>query len=536
MPTENPEAVLRTVPFSRGMNFSQWFEASTVQGIHFNKYGEQDFIDAKSLGADVIRLPINMHGMTGGAPNYTIDPLLFEFLDNAVDWAEKHQLYIILDNHSFDPAVSTDDNIDVILLKVWTQMAGHYKNRSPYVLYEILNEPHGISDSRWGEIQGAVIKTIRQIDPDRTLIVGGSDWNSITALSALPVYDDPNLIYTFHFYDPFMFTHQGASWCDPSLEPLAGVPFPPDKRRMPETPDNLRGTWIGSALRNYEYDAAFTTLTGSLDKAVAFSRDRDVPVFCGEFGVYLIQSPPADRVKWYQFTTGALNRRNIPWTSWDYFGGFGLYNKQDGGDFNSDLNIPLVRAMGFNPPPQRRQPPKRFDTGFTIYDDYFPREFSVGYWGSDSVFGMYEKPSAEGELAIRWGNTNQYDVFWVILNRGGDFTSLVQGYSLEFKARAETPVRFDVRFMNPETSSSIPWRIRYSVDENILPADGQWHTIRIPLKEMREHGAWINATEEWLNPQGKFTWKEVNRLEFVSEDGEMKGRYVWIDSIKITEN
>jgi len=352
---ENPESVVNAAPFSRGVNFSQWFEASNAQAIQFTRFIEQDFINVKSMGGDVIRLPIKMHNMTGGAPAYLLDPLLLKFLDTAVDWAEKHQLYIIIDNHSFDPAAPTDENIDGILLKVWEQIAQRYKNRNKYVIYEILNEPHGISDSRWGEIQGLVIEAIRKIDTTHSIIVGGTDFNSISKLSSLPKYSDPNLIYTFHFYDPHIFTHQGASWDAPSLASLAGVPFPANSMRMPKTPEDLKGTWVEDALKNYKNDAAFSALSASLDKTVAFSRERNVPVFCGEFGVYMIQSPAKDRVIWYELITVMLEKRNIARASRDYFGGFGIFNNQAGGDFRSDVNIDVVRAMGFIPPPQRTQ-------------------------------------------------------------------------------------------------------------------------------------------------------------------------------------
>jgi len=534
--TENPESVINAAPFSRGINFSQWFETHNAQAIQFTRYIEQDFINVKSMGADVIRLPIRMHSMTLGAPEYTLDPLLLKFLDTAVSWAEKHQLYIIIDNHSFDPVAPTDENIDGILLKVWAQLAARYKNHSKYVVYEILNEPHGISDKRWGEIQGMAIDTIRKIDTTHAIIVGGTDYNSIGKLSSIPKYSDPNLIYTFHFYDPFLFTHQGASWGSPSLAPLAGVPFPAEGRLIPQTPNALKGTWVEGALKNYKNDAAFSKLAASFDKTVAFSKERNAPVFCGEFGVYMIQSPVKDRVIWYYFVTSLMERRNIARASWDYFGGFGIFNNQTAGDFTSDVNVDLVRAMGFIPPPQRTQIQSPLNSGFTIYGDYPSHDFSIGYWGEDSVFSMYDTNAAEGEYAIRWGNAKQYDIFWIEFSRNGDFSLLAEdGYALEFRARAEKPVSFDVRFVNPENKSSIPWRMRYSINEKILPPDGKWHVIQIPLAGMSEHGAWINATRTWLGPQGKFSWKNVGQMEFVSEEGDLKNRDIWFDSIKIVK-
>jgi endoglucanase len=539
--SDNPEAAPRSLPFSKGMNFSGWFETWSAGEPQYSRYTEQDFINVKSLGADVIRLPLTMHRMAGGAPNYTLDTMMLRFLDKAVDWAEKHGLYIIIDNHSFDPIVPTSVNIDKILLPVWTQIAERYKNRSDYVIYEILNEPHGISDKRWGEIQGAAIDAIRKVDKKHMIIVGGTDYNSITKLSEIPAYSDTNLIYTFHFYDPYVFTHQGANWGEPSIASLAMVPFPADSARMPPTPAKLRGTWIEGALRVYAHDAAPAKLYSPLDRVVAFAKARDVPVFCGEFGVYMIQSPEADRVRWYQFVSDALDRRNIARTSWDYFGGFGMFNSIRGGNFYADLNTGVVSAMGFTPPPQRNQPAEPLKSGFTIYDDYPGREFSTGYWGADVDFSLYDARTAEGEFAIRWGNAAQYDLFWFAFDHNGDLSNLAESGILELSARAEKPVRFDLRFVNPESVSpsgkvdSIPWRIRYSIDETQLPPDGKWHTIRIPLSAMREHGAWINAKQEWMSPQGKFSWKNVGQLEFVAEDGDLKGRTVWFDEIKVRE-
>ncbi|UCE05502.1 MAG: glycoside hydrolase family 5 protein, partial [bacterium] len=238
-------------PFKRGVNLTNCFQVLRAQQIQFTKFTRQDFVNIKSLGCDVIRLPINLHFMTDGAPNYTIDPLFLYFLDEVVDWAEELELHLILDNHTFDPAENTDPNIGDILVPVWTQIADHYKDRTNYLYYEVLNEPHGLSDAKWNEIQQKAIDAIRAVDQKHTIIIGPTEWNSYNNLKNMPVYTDDNLIYTFHYYDPFLFTHQGASWIDPSMVPLAGVPFPYDAARMPNCPPELVGTWVQSSLNNY---------------------------------------------------------------------------------------------------------------------------------------------------------------------------------------------------------------------------------------------------------------------------------------------
>src|SRR6187401_582034 len=82
----SPIGVHAQVPFSKGANLTNWFQASSARQIQFTKFTKKDFQRIKSLGCDVIRLPINLHSMTSGAPGYTPDPLFLEFLDEAVTW------------------------------------------------------------------------------------------------------------------------------------------------------------------------------------------------------------------------------------------------------------------------------------------------------------------------------------------------------------------------------------------------------------------------------------------------------------------
>ncbi|MDR1909186.1 MAG: glycoside hydrolase family 5 protein, partial [Spirochaetaceae bacterium] len=121
-PITNPQELTESVSLSRGANFSAWFEANAASYIPrlTTWYTERDFMHARSMGMDVIRLPIRMHSMAGGAPDYTLDPYLLKLLDEVVDWAEKYKLFIILDNHS----AYTNE---AMLISVWTQMAEHFK-------------------------------------------------------------------------------------------------------------------------------------------------------------------------------------------------------------------------------------------------------------------------------------------------------------------------------------------------------------------------------------------------------------------------
>jgi endoglucanase len=523
------------VPFTRGINLTNWFQVSGANEIQFTLYTKQDFEQIRSLGCDVIRLPINLHSMTSGAPDYLIDPLFYSFLDQAVNWAQELGIYLILDNHTFDPAVNTDPSIGPVLIKVWSQMAQHYKNSSDRIFYEVLNEPHGISDNDWNTIQQQVISTIRQTDTTHYIVVGGAGWNSYNNLNAMPVYSDSKLIYTFHFYDPFVFTHQGASWTDPSMVPLGGVPFPYNADSMPVFPESIKGSWIESAFNDYHNTGNVASIKALLDIAINFKNSRNVPVFCGEFGVYIPNSSNNHRAFWYETVRKYLEENGIPWTTWDYHGGFGLFREGSNGLFEHDLNVPLIQALGFNVPEQSPYTQKPDSTGFMIYSDYNGVGISKSSFGEGTLNYFSNDRPNNGKYCIYWEGAAQYNVIGFDFVPDKDLTQLVdEGYALDFMVRGNSPeTSFDVRFIDTKTAiaGDHPWRMRVTVDVGIAEFNDRWHHLFIPLSLFTEQGSWDNA---WYQPEGKFDWKAVDRFEIVSEQQNLVNKKLWFDNIHVT--
>lgn len=525
------------MPFSRGVNLTNWFQAGNARQIQFTKYTKADFEQIQSLGCDVVRLPINLHFMTGGAPNYQIDPLFFDFLDQVVDWAEELQMHLILDNHTFDPAQNTDSNVGIILEKVWKQMAQHYKDRSEYLYYEILNEPHGISDAQWNAIQQNIVQAIRTIDTKHTIVIGPAGWNSYNNLAAMPAYDDDNLIYTFHFYDPFIFTHQGAGWTSPSMESLGQVPFPYASNQMPAFPSSLRGTWIESAFNNYRHEGTVARVEQLIDIAVQFKQSRNVRIFCGEFGVYIPNSQNDDRVYWYEVVRKYLEEKQIAWTIWDYHGGFGLYEEGGNDLFEHDLNVPLLQALGMNVPDQTPYIPQPEPKGFFIYSDYIGEGiFEASY--NDGVIDFYsdDEPN-NGERCLYWSGARQYNNIGFDFKPNKDLSVLAaNGYALDLMVRGNQPgVSFDIRFIDTKTTdpNDHPWRIRVTLDDQAVDWDSRWHHLHIPLQNFAEQGSWDNNA--WYNPQGKFDWSAIDRFEIVAEHQALPDTKLWFDNIQITD-
>ncbi|MBO4729808.1 MAG: cellulase family glycosylhydrolase, partial [Spirochaetaceae bacterium] len=168
--------VNKTMPFSKGLNLSNWLEdlgGGNSRSVMFNR---QDFEDIKSLGADITRLYIWFEEFSSGEPDFIIPDWLWKRIDDAVAWCTELKMYIIIDFHNNCGADSqTRPDVENMLEKIWTQVASRYKDSSEYVLYEIMNEPHMKSGniaadvSKWNKIQGRILKLIRTIDTKHTV-------------------------------------------------------------------------------------------------------------------------------------------------------------------------------------------------------------------------------------------------------------------------------------------------------------------------------------------------------------------------------
>ncbi|MEE3259944.1 MAG: cellulase family glycosylhydrolase, partial [Candidatus Latescibacterota bacterium] len=521
-------------PFRRGVNLTGWLQVGSARQVQFTRFGREDLVQIQGLGCDVVRLPINLHAMVGEAPDYRVDPLLFFFLDQIVDWADELGLHLILDNHSFDPAGSTSVEIGQVLVPVWRQVAGHFADHPARLYYEVLNEPHGIVAATWNEIQGQVIVAIRSVDRRHAIVVGPAEWNSYRNLQRMPVYADDNLVYTFHFYDPFVFTHQGASWVTPSMVPLGGVPFPFDAARMPQVPAELVGSWVGGALGSYGREGTIAKVQELVDIAAAFKEQRGVPLFCGEFGTYIPNSDNGDRVFWYETVRRLLEQRGIAWTIWDYRGGFGLFERGTSELFDFDLNGSLLEALGLVVPPQREFVLEPEREGFALYGDFIgPAIAESSAAGSGQIDYYSEEDPAVGRYCLRWTGVGQYDYVGFDFRPIKDLSVLAADYAVEFWVRGDSPgTSFDMRLVDTDAQNpeDHPWRMRFRVDEDLASWDGEWHKLRIPLGDFAEHGAWENG---WFNPIGAFDWRAIDRFDIVAEDRDLAGITFWFDDMHI---
>ena len=532
--------VNKTMPYAKGLNLSEWLEVGGFGNVRKCIYGKQDFENIKELGVEIIRVPIWFEEFSSGKPDYSVEDWLWESIDNAVSWCEEYQMYMIIDFHNnCSDGHPTKPDVEKMLVKIWKQIAERYKDKSDYVLYEIMNEPHLSSASpeadivKWGKVQGNVLKEIRAIDKKHTVIVGGEQSNSLGAMLKLPDYKDDNIIYNFHDYTPFLFTHQGAEWWNP-MSYFKHVPFPYVKEKMPPAPKNAtdEAKWF---YKNYEKDASEKNLVAPLDKAVEFANKRNSALMCNEYGVMMNYADEQERVNWYAMKTKWMKERNIIRVSWDYTGKFGIFNSvSDTGNpmknlpqFPKDLNEDILRAMELNPVKKDVKVKQKWFAlskkkgSYDIYTDSFAEgivfEGSVTPWETPRVD---KKDSNGGEKYIWIQRANKYNMMAFGFDEAVDFTELVNKNAvLEFEVRTnqkelELEIYFRDKLASESDENGFEWRSSKYFGSKDFPPDGKWHKASAPLKDFKPTGAWLTSKGEWVNDKGLFSWKKVDALTF----------------------
>ncbi len=250
-------------------------------------------------------------------------------LDILVKKAREHDLNVIIDQHhpELDGSFPESTNIERIVW-IWREIAERYKKTDPeHVYFELWNEPHDIDAAFWRKNAETLIRTVREIAPDHTLIVGFHDWNNLRAMIDSKPFGDGNIIYTFHFYDPFLFTHQGAEWSAEGLPDIKHIPFPFEESRMTKVPASAKGKWSGGLFETYRRDSSEEKILADLKAAKEWSAENEVPIFAGEFGSYGKYAAEKDRCRHFKVVYSAFRELEIPNAAWEWDGGFNMFEK-----------------------------------------------------------------------------------------------------------------------------------------------------------------------------------------------------------------
>ncbi len=324
----------------RGTNIAHWLSQSQRRGEEravFFTQKDVKFID--SAGFDHIRLPIDEVQMWDETGKRNEDA--FILLQNCLDWCQETGMRVIVDlhilrSHHFnedDKPLWTDPAEQDKFIMLWKDLSSFMKDRpAGMVAYEPMNEPVADDPEEWNILLGRMVDSLRKWEPVRVIVIGSNMWQSASTFDELRVPEnDTNIVLSYHFYEPFFLTHYKAGWTN--LRDFEGeVNYPGQIVLNSNKPEHLRV---------YNRD----TLVKMMEKPIRVASSLNLPLYCGEFGIFRDYFPAA-KLAWYKDMISIFEEYDIAYANWNYkSGAFGIVD--DNGDpIQPYLNI--VAGKGDN--------------------------------------------------------------------------------------------------------------------------------------------------------------------------------------------
>ena len=306
---------------ARGVNAANWFTHRGDPRLAPGWPEAADFAQMRKLGLRHTRVLFDPQWLQMNAAHP-------RFFDTGIRQALDAGLLVIL---AMQPPAEhklrmlKDDAAVEELAAQWKQVAAAFAQVPvDRLVFEVLNEPEIEDVSRAMAVQERLIAAVREVTPGRVIAVGGAHFSDIADLSALTPLSLPGVIYSFHFYEPHNFTHQGATWGWPMWMVLRDMPYPSSETALAPVLPTLtpiartHADWYGKQGWNKAKLAEF------VDQAAAWSKQHRVPVWCSEFGVLRDSAPAASRRAWLTDTRSLFESSGIAWTYFDWWGHFGL--------------------------------------------------------------------------------------------------------------------------------------------------------------------------------------------------------------------
>jgi hypothetical protein len=276
-------------------------------------------------------------------------------------------LKVLVDLHTIpwgdDRSVSTgalmeDEALFERYLKMLRTMAATLAAEDPaQVALELMNEPImtcEAGDSGWSEKLKRLFAAARASATRTTLVLTGACWSSAEGLNQVDpsAFPDDNLIWTFHSYEPFLLTHQGATWAGDFIPYVTGIPYPPDSASSAEM--NAILEIIRAKIRNEapvlrrdgllayldeqfaEIDTAEklrSIMAKPFETVDAWRKQHDIApenILLGEFGMIRQEygNPfvmnPEWRAAYVKDTVALAEKHGFAWSVWSYGGAFGV--------------------------------------------------------------------------------------------------------------------------------------------------------------------------------------------------------------------
>lgn len=300
---------------------------------HFHSYiTERDVAYIKSLGMDHIRLGFDQLVLEEAPFCYREE--IFVLLDAFISWCQKYGLNVVLNLHkAIGNYCDIQEEVELLdsaelqerFIALWIAFEKRYHD-NPEVAFELLNEVRDVEPEKWNALAEKTIQSIRALNRERKIIIGPTSWNNLEKLDQLRVYEDEHVIYTFHMYEPFEFTHQrGVLQMYPCYY-NRDMPYPGDIERYR---DYCRELYQDPAPYAEYTQMDIQFIRNSMKRAGAFiEKHPDKILWCGEFGT-IRHAKMQWRENWMRDIITVLKEYEIPYCVWNY-----LSTPNDGNRFS----------------------------------------------------------------------------------------------------------------------------------------------------------------------------------------------------------
>ena len=158
----------------------------------------------------------------------------FRKIDDFIGWCGKHKVNVVLNLHKAvgnycdikeKTELLDDAELQSRFVALWLEIERRYHD-FPGLAFELLNEVRDVDPKKWNDLADRTLRAIREKNPTRWVVIGSTCWNSPGKLKDLRIWDDARVVYTYHMYQPFDFTHQRGVLQEGPLYYNRVMPYP----------------------------------------------------------------------------------------------------------------------------------------------------------------------------------------------------------------------------------------------------------------------------------------------------------------------
>ncbi|MHB8973362.1 MAG: glycoside hydrolase family 5 protein [Pirellulaceae bacterium] len=330
-PHFTPPPARLALALNRGISIDRQFR--TIPPEPIMRFTRDDVRLIKSMGFEFVKLIVNPEPLMSDS---RLDSQKRAYLQQIVTEVVEGGLPVVVCIHpewEFKQKILGDRvafaRFLVFLQDVGEFLAAHWP---PDVLaLQLMTEP--VTDSiPWNELQPQMWQVTRRTMPGHTLILAGDQVGKIEGLITTEPVDDENVLYSFTFYDPFLFTLQGAAWLTPPWwSQLGPVPYPSSPEiisaqlpgllsKIAPEPAQWRTT-VTQHLKDYgEARWNEQTLAARIGMLTQWNQAHGgrLKIWCAEFGCYQQTVAAADRCRYLRDVRTAFEANGIGWAYWSY--------------------------------------------------------------------------------------------------------------------------------------------------------------------------------------------------------------------------